>query len=90
MAGNVQGPAIGELVRLRRLEQAQVGEGPASRLLLLAIEGDEPGALAQASRALAAAIVALPYLALNTVRLPDAVYPAGNRSVNVFIPRKRS
>ena len=44
----------------QRLLLSQVGEGPASRLLLLAIEGDEPGALAQASRALAAALRAEP------------------------------
>ena len=44
----------------QRLLLSQVGEGPASRLLLLAIEGDEPEALAQASRALAAALRAEP------------------------------
>jgi predicted exporter len=41
-----------------RLLLEQVGEGPGARLLLVALEGAEPAALAQSSRALRAALAA--------------------------------
>lgn len=56
----------------QRLLLDQVGEGPASRLLLLSIGGDEPAALARSSRALAAALRAEPAFRAVANGEPDA------------------